>query len=94
MAYLLYTLLATGCKNKKNMEIIKKCKISRYDETITEPPYLTIQIDKMEVKKPIKDNLGEEFAERLRCGCRMNGYQFKFYTMSEDNDYDYEVVVY
>lgn len=94
MAYLLYTMLATGYCKTKNMETIKKCKISRYDETIKEPPYLTIQIDKMEVKQPEKDNLGEEFAERLRCGCRMNGYQFKFYTMSEDIDYDYNVVVY
>jgi len=77
------------------METVKKCKISRYDETIKEPPFLTIQIDKMEVKQPEKDNLGEEFAERLRYCCRMKGYQFKFYTMcSDDKDYDYNVVVY
>jgi hypothetical protein len=75
------------------MEVIKKCKISRYDGTITKPPYVTIQIDKMEVKQPEKDNLGEEFVERLIQGCVINGYQFKFYTMSEDKDYDYEVVV-
>lgn len=78
----------------KIMETIKKCKITRYDETIKEPPYLTIKIDKMEVKKPEKDNLGEEFCERLRYGCKANGYQLKFYTKSEDKDYDYEAVVY
>ena len=78
----------------KIMETIKKCIISRYDETIKEPPYLTIKIDEMEVKQPEKDNLGEEFCERLRCGCKSKGYQFKFYTTSEDKDYDYEVVVY
>lgn len=76
------------------METVKKCMISRYDETIKEPPYLTIQIDKMEVREPENDEFGEEFAERLRCGCRMNGYIFKFYTISEDEDYDYNVVVY
>lgn len=75
------------------METIKKCKISRYNETIKEPPFLTIQIDKIEVQQPEKDNLGEEFAERLRCGCRMNGYQFKFYTTSSNPEFDYEVVV-
>jgi len=68
--------------------------ISRYDETIKEPPYLTIQIDEIEVRQPETDHLGEEFAERLRCGCRMNGYQFKFYTLSENKDYDYEVIIY
>lgn len=76
------------------METIKKCIISRYDETIKSPPYLTIKIDKMEVKKPEKDNLGEEFYERLRCGCKAKGYKFKFYTLSDDKDYDYKVVVY
>lgn len=76
------------------MGTIKKCKISRYDETIEKPPYLTIQIDKMEVRKPEKDNLGEEFAERLMEGCRAKGHLFKFYTMCHDEDYDYEVVVF
>ena len=78
----------------KIMEIIKKCKISRYDETIKSPPYLTMKIDEMEVKRPEKDNLGKEFCERLRCGCKAKGYQFKFYTTSEDKEYDYKVVVY
>lgn len=76
------------------METIKKCIISRYDETIKDPPYLTIPIDKMEVRQPQTDDLGQEFGERLRCGCRMLGYQFRFYTTSENKDYDYEVVVY
>lgn len=75
------------------MDTIKKCKISRYDESITEPPYLTIQIDSVDVPQPEKDNLGEEFAARLRSACRMKGYRFKFYTSSHD-EYDYEIVVY
>jgi len=76
------------------MDIIKKCKISRYDETITETPFITIQFDEIEIPQPEKDNLGEEFAERLRSGCRMKGYTFKFYITSGDDDYDYELVVY
>jgi len=77
------------------METIKKCKISRYDETIKKPPYLTIQIDAMEVEEPEKDNLGEEFYVRLVRGCRNKGYEFKFYTYcGDDTNYDYNVVVY
>jgi hypothetical protein len=76
------------------MESIKKCMICRYDNSITEPPYLTIQIDEIKVLQPQEDNYGEVFAERLRVGCQNKGYQFKFYTMSENKDYDYEIVVY
>jgi hypothetical protein len=75
------------------MSNIKKMMITRYDETITEPPYLTIQIDKMLVEKPENDNLGEEFCERIRQSCRGRGYQFKFYTTSDNSEFDYEVVV-
>ena len=67
--------------------------ITRYDETITEPPYLTTQIDKMLVEKPENDKLGELFCERIRQGCRGRGYQFKFYTTSSNSEFDYEVVV-
>jgi len=75
------------------MSNIKKMMITRYDETITEPPYLTIQIDKMLVEKPENDNLGEEFCKRIRQSCRGRGYQFKFYTTSDNSEFDYEVVV-
>jgi hypothetical protein len=75
------------------MSNIKKMMITRYDDTIKEPPYLTIQIDKMLVEKPESDNLGEEFCERIRQGCSLQGYQFKFYTMSSNPEYDYEVIV-
>ena len=69
--------------------------ISRYDETITKPPYLTIQIDEVEVEYPEVDDLGEEFARRLIFACKLKGYDFKFYTSSSENsDYDYEIVVY
>ncbi len=54
---------------------------------------MTIQIDKMLVEKPEHDNLGEEFCERIRQDCRGKGYQFKFYTMSTNPEFDYEVVV-
>ena len=76
------------------METIKKCKISRYDETITKPPYLTIQIDKMDVVEPEADHLGEELCRRLYSSCSTKGYLFRFYTTSSDDEYNYEVVVY
>lgn len=73
---------------------IKKCKITRYDNSITEPPYLTIKIDEMEVLEPEVDYLGEKFAEMLIKKCNQKGYVFKFYTMSTESEYDYEVVVF
>lgn len=74
--------------------MIKKCIISRYDETIKEPPFLRIEIDRVDVLEPEIDYLGEEFAERLRLACALIGYSFKFYTMSDKEGIDYEVVVY
>ena len=72
---------------------VKKMMITRYDATIKEPPYLTIQIDKMLVEKPEQDYLGTEFYERITLGCKGRGYQFRFYTMSNNPEFDYEVVV-
>jgi hypothetical protein len=79
------------------METLKTCIISRYDETITEAPFLTIPIRKVQVPEPELDNeenyLGKEFAARLKASCRMYGYTFKFYTMSSEENIDYELVV-
>lgn len=75
------------------MSNIKKMMISRYDETIKEPPYLTIPIDKISIEKPEIDNHGEEFCERIKQGCSAKGYHFKFYTTSKSPDFDYEIVV-
>jgi hypothetical protein len=47
----------------------------------------------MLVEKPENDNLGEDFCERIRQSCRGRGYQFKFYTTSDNSEFDYEVVV-
>lgn len=74
---------------------LKKCIISRYDETIKEAPFLTIPFDKVDVFQPDVDHLGEEFADRLKSACFSKGYIFKFYTScSEREDVDYEIVVY
>ena len=72
---------------------MKKIIISRYDQTIKEPPYLTIPFDEMLVEKPKEDYLGEKFYEKIRNGCTGKGYQFRFYTMSSNPDFDYEVIV-
>lgn len=73
---------------------LKKCIISRYDETITEPPYLTIPLDNIKVDELENDEYGVEFAERLRIACRMKGYTFKSYSCSDKKDIDYEIIVY
>jgi hypothetical protein len=75
------------------MSNIKKLMITRYDSTIKKPPYLTLYIDKMSVEQPKNDNLGEEFFERISQGCRERGYRLKFYTISNNTDFDYDVVV-
>ena len=72
----------------------KKCIISRYDETIKEPPYLTIPLETVEVNQPDEnDDGGVELYERLKAACRSKGYIFKFYTMSDEKGIDYELVV-
>ena len=76
------------------MGTIKKCVITRYDDSITEPPFKTIPVGSVEVCKPDNDEYGKEFAERLRAGCRMHGHLFKCYTTSVDKEYDFEVIVY
>lgn len=68
--------------------------VSVYDESITQPPYLTIQIGNFDVEQPTEDYYGEIFAQTLRKKCSAMGRTFKFYSMSEDGNYDYEVVVY
>jgi hypothetical protein len=71
----------------------KKCIISRYDETITEPPYLTIPIDSIEVTQPENDEGGVLFAGILMRACSHKGYTFRFYTMSTEEGSDYNIVV-
>lgn len=70
-----------------------KCIISRYDMTVKEPPYTTIKIDEMTVVKPDEDYLGTRFADNLWKKCKELGYDFKFYTTSIEEGFDYEVVV-
>jgi len=77
-----------------NKEIVKKCFISRYDETIKVAPFLTIKIGEVDVVEPKIDDLGHEFAQRLVGACRSKGYIFKFYTKSSLDGFDYELVVY
>ena len=71
-----------------------KCVVSRYDETITKPPFKTLQIDEMEVYQPETDHLGEEFYDILSKECMERGYRFKFYTLSSKEGFKYNVVVY
>jgi hypothetical protein len=77
------------------MGTLKKCIITRYDDTITEPPFLTIPIDSVNVMQPENDYSGEKMADILIKACKQKGYFFKFYTSSDDKEnYDYELVVF
>jgi len=73
---------------------LKKCIIAKYDKTIKEPPYLTIKINEIEVLEPKEDDLGSLFAKILKQACIDKGYIFKFYTLSREKNFDYEIVVY
>ena len=66
-----------------------KCVITRYDNNIKEPPYLTLPLDEAEVVEPETDYLGQELCTRLTAVCRSKGYKFKFYTRGME-DYKYE----
>jgi hypothetical protein len=74
-------------------EVIKKCVIARYDDSIKEPPFKTIIIDDIEVLMPENDGGGEEFAHRLIAACKDKGYSFRFYCSSSEKDVDFEIVV-
>ena len=75
------------------MEEIKNCVIERYDDTIKKPPYLTIPIDEIKLAKPNNDKDGVEFLRRMIVACQVRGYFFKFYSMPDNNEFDYMIVV-
>ena len=58
------------------METKKICTIERYDETIKEPPFLTIKIDETEVYEPEVDDGGVDFANRLHRACYEKGFGY------------------
>ncbi len=70
-----------------------RCMISCYDETIKEPPFETIPLSEMEVEEPKVDHLGEKFAINLIKGLKVQGYRIKFYTLSSEEGYKYNVIV-
>jgi hypothetical protein len=72
----------------------KKIVISRYDESVKGAPYKIIKIAETEIIEPQTDFLGEIFCKALYDKCREMGYKFKFYTISSNPNYDYEVFVY
>ena len=70
-----------------------RCMISRYDETITEPPFDTIQIGEMEVEVPRVDHLGVMFYRNLCKECINQGYNIKAYTKSDKLGFKYNIIV-
>jgi hypothetical protein len=42
----------------------------------------------MTVNQPDNDYLGEKFSDNIRLACRILGFKFKFYTLSDEADYN------
>lgn len=73
---------------------IKNCRIVRYDESITKPPFLTKFVCDLKIIKPDNDNLGEDFALKLHAACADKGYKFQCYTTSIMDGFDYDILIY
>jgi len=70
-----------------------RCMISRYDETIKEAPFETIQIGEMEVEVPkTDDHLGQKFYMNLVNELKLQGYRIKCYSVGK-GDFKYNVIV-
>lgn len=78
------------------MGTLKKCRIAKYDKSIKEPPFLTIPLDEVEVEEPDDnmDDLGSRFSRNLHVACAKKGYTMQFYTTSDEEGFDYKIVVY
>lgn len=67
-----------------------KCKIKRYDPNVTEPPFQFIDLDQFECQDAENDQLYLDLFHT----CRKMGYEMKFYSLSSDSDFDYDVTVF
>ena len=71
----------------------KKCRIQRYDPAVTEAPFTFITLDEFTCYRPTIDDQGETFFVILNHECSDRNLQFKFYSMSNHENFDYDVVV-
>lgn len=74
-----------------------KCKIKRYDPAVTEPPLQFVELDEFEIKEPTgfekPDDKNELRYQLLRDQCYEMGYRFRFYSKSDTDGFDFDVVV-
>ena len=70
-----------------------KCRVQQYDPAVTEPPLQFVTLNEFECHQPEDDYLGERFCMILHSNCWRLGYSMKFYSNSDDENYDYDVVV-
>ena len=71
-----------------------RCRVQKYDPAVTEPPLQFIYLDEFECERPVDDRLGERFYLILHQQCAKLGHDFKCYSMSTSDRYEYDVVVY
>lgn len=71
-----------------------KCRVQKYDPSVTEPPYQFITLSEFTCEgRDNDDEGGWYFALRLKEECMKQGYIFKFYSLSRHEDYDFDVIV-
>ena len=72
-----------------------KVKIKKYDASVTEPPFQFITLGEFECDEKAEDDRGGvDFARTLHRNCSAQGHRMKFYSLSSDEGYDYDVCVY
>ena len=72
-----------------------KCRLQQYDPAVTEAPFKFITVGEITLDRLSReqDKLGEQFASDLWSECKELGHSFRFYSGSDSDDYDYDVVV-
>ena len=72
--------------------MLANCRIQKYDPAVTEPPHTFITLGEVTVDAP-EDDDGTLLYMNLHAACMRLGYSFRFYSLSLDPKYHFDIVV-
>jgi len=72
---------------------MKKCLVQKYVKPELGPPFKFETVGQFKVERPFTDPDGTGFYETLVEACQKIGEDFAFYSISENDSYDYTVTV-